>query len=68
MADLFVMFKKVKKQGKCGACWAFSAIASIESDIFINTGELVDLSVQVRISSLNIIASSIPCDKYGGKV
>lgn len=36
----------VKDQGTCGACWAFSTVAAIESMLAIKTGKLTDLSVQ----------------------
>ena len=33
-------------QGRCGSCWAFAAVAVIESVNQIYTGELLDLSEQ----------------------
>ncbi|XP_002977185.2 senescence-specific cysteine protease SAG39 [Selaginella moellendorffii] len=39
----------IKDQGQCGSCWAFSAIASIESAHFLATKELVSLSEQQLI-------------------
>lgn len=37
----------VKDQGvKCGSCWAFATMASVESHHFIKTGEAFDLSEQ----------------------
>lgn len=37
---------KVKDQGQCGSCWAFSAVGSTEAAHFFATGELVSLSEQ----------------------
>jgi C1A family cysteine protease len=40
----------IKNQGLCGGCWAFSAVATLESAIKINDGDTVDLSEQYLIS------------------
>lgn len=39
----------VRKQGKCGACWAYSVIATIEANRAIRTGNRTRLSVQQMI-------------------
>jgi C1A family cysteine protease len=35
---------EVQDQGKCGCCYAFSAVAAIEAQYFKNTGKLLKLS------------------------
>merc|ERR1712151_128107 len=41
---------KVKDQGNCGSCWAFSATEEIESAVFMATKKLPVLSTQQIIS------------------
>lgn len=41
----------VRSQGSCGSCWAFSAIAAVESRIMIELDREVDLSEQHLVSS-----------------
>ncbi|XP_057643904.1 cathepsin 7-like [Chionomys nivalis] len=36
----------VRRQGDCGACWAFAVAAAIEGQLFKKTGKLTPLSVQ----------------------
>ena len=40
------MVTQVRNQGKCGACWAHSAVATIESMVAIKTNKLTEFSVQ----------------------
>jgi len=39
----------VRNQGGCGSCWTFSAIATLESHIAIQTGKLLSLSEQQMV-------------------
>lgn len=41
--------QKIKIQGVCGACWAFSAVSSIESAYFLKHGKLLNLSEQQMV-------------------
>ncbi len=40
----------VKNQGSCGSCWAFGTVASLECNIKIKDGDVVDLSEQWLVS------------------
>eukprot|EP00906_Rhabdomonas_costata_P019213 RCo028028 len=43
----------VKDQGRCGSCWAFSAVETVESIWAIKTGSLNELSVQQILDCTN---------------
>ncbi|GGG45014.1 C1 family peptidase [Bizionia arctica] len=49
----------VKDQGSCGSCWAFSAVATIESSNLLINKKYLDLSEQ---SLVNCVADSQGCE------
>jgi len=50
----------VRTQGSCGACWAITAVETIESAHYISTGQLYDLS------ETEIIACDDSCEMCSG--
>jgi hypothetical protein len=57
----------VHAQGNCGACWAITAVETVESAVFIGTGELHDLAeteVIVCQRSCEMCAGGWPQDAF----
>jgi len=51
---------EVHSQGNCGACWAITAVETIESAYYISTGNLVDLA------ETEVIACEDSCEMCNG--
>eukprot|EP00924_Labyrinthula_sp_SR-Ha-C_P007635 snap_masked-scaffold_42-processed-gene-2.37-mRNA-1 protein AED:0.07 eAED:0.07 QI:0/0/0/0.5/1/1/2/0/422 len=59
----------VKNQGNLGTCWAFSAMAVLESQLAIKENKLVDLSVEHLVECSNDFNDSsfeADCSEFGG--
>ncbi|EJD74140.1 hypothetical protein LOAG_18500 [Loa loa] len=53
---------KVKDQGNCGSCWAFSAVGALEGQHFLRTGKLIELSEQNIVDCSDETYSNFGCD------
>lgn len=52
----------VKSQMLCSVCWAFSAVATLEGEYFLATGDLVSFSEQEMVDCSDEFASCHPGD------
>ncbi|CEG37801.1 cysteine protease family [Plasmopara halstedii] len=55
----------VKNQGQCGSCWAFSAVAAMESAYALNTGNLESFSEQELV---DCTLNGIDTCNHGGEM
>jgi len=53
--------RRIKNQGACGSCWAFSAVGSVEAAYEIATGKELDLSEQELVDCAHE-QGSMGCD------
>ena len=54
---------KVKNQGGCGSCWAFSATETVESHYQLASGKLLELAPQTYV---NCVKNPNSCGGTGG--
>ena len=52
----------VVDQGLCGSCWAFAAVATLESANYIQTGDLLTLSQQQLVDCADGSFGNYGCD------
>lgn len=58
----------IRNQQICGSCWAHAAVAALEGQVFIKTGELVELSEQNFVDCTPSNEKAVPNDCNGGIV
>ncbi|CAH1963340.1 unnamed protein product [Acanthoscelides obtectus] len=52
---------KVKDQGTCGSCWAFSAVGALEAQHLQTNGSLLDLSAQELVDCADATYGNMGC-------